>query len=198
MHRSAEMRPGDAVVVQGVGQHGIGCVIAARRTGAGAVIAVGANGDDDRLKTALQCGATATINADAEDPTAAVLDLTAGRGADVVIDATPSVNAASAAISMAGVGARIVYAGTKAGAATALDTDSIYQKELVIRGVSARESWAIPEALRWLAADPELFRPIFSVEVSLDDLEDGLRALGGEGSAERPLHAIVVPRPSQE
>jgi hypothetical protein len=44
-----------------------------------------------------------------------------------------------------------------------------------------------------LATEPERFKPFGGLTVGLDDVEEALLALGGEGNGERPLHAVVVP-----
>jgi hypothetical protein len=59
--------------------------------------------------------------------------------------------------------------------------------------VAARESRAVDAALSWLATEPERFKPFGGLTVGLDDVEEALLALGGEGNGERPLHAVVVP-----
>jgi len=191
---AARMRPGDSVVVLGPGQHGLACVVAARRLGAGAVIVAGRSGDEGRLKAASALGADVTVDIDEEPLLQAILDRTDGAGVDVVVDATPGATSAlSAAVAGAAVGGRIVVAGIKNHAPSEVDTDVILRRELTVRGVAARESWAIDVALRWLAQSPETFAPFGGMTVGLSDVETALLALGGEYGASRPLHAVVVP-----
>jgi S-(hydroxymethyl)mycothiol dehydrogenase len=76
---------GDAVAVIGCGGVGNAAVAGARLVGATTVIAV--DRDGRKLKWAKEIGATHTINATDTDVVQAVRDITAGYGADVVIDA---------------------------------------------------------------------------------------------------------------
>jgi threonine dehydrogenase-like Zn-dependent dehydrogenase len=185
---------GETVLVLGPGQHGLGSAAAARRLGAGQVIVAGRTGDEARLAAARQLGADSVVNVDQEPLAQVVFDLTGGAGVDVTVDTTPmSTSALPTAVELAAVGGRIVVAGAKGGQSSALDTDILHRRELVVRGVAARESRAVDAALAWLAAEPERFRAFGGLTVGLDGVEDALLALGGEGAGNRPLHAVVVP-----
>ncbi|MGP0029536.1 MAG: S-(hydroxymethyl)mycothiol dehydrogenase [Acidimicrobiales bacterium] len=84
---------GDAVAVFGCG--GVGCAAIAGARLAGAAIIIAIDIDPRKLEAAVEFGATATVDASASDPVAAVQDLTGGNGADVCIEAVghPSVMA---------------------------------------------------------------------------------------------------------
>ncbi|MFJ6753058.1 MULTISPECIES: S-(hydroxymethyl)mycothiol dehydrogenase [unclassified Streptomyces] len=76
---------GDTVAVIGCGGVGNAAIAGASRAGARRVIAVDI--DDGKLDAAERFGATDTVNSRGTDPVEAVRALTAGHGADVVIDA---------------------------------------------------------------------------------------------------------------
>ncbi|MEV0373794.1 S-(hydroxymethyl)mycothiol dehydrogenase [Streptomyces sp. NPDC050636] len=76
---------GDTVAVIGCGGVGNAAIAGASRAGARRVIAVDI--DDGKLDAAERFGATDTVNSRGTDPIEAVRALTAGHGADVVIDA---------------------------------------------------------------------------------------------------------------
>jgi threonine dehydrogenase-like Zn-dependent dehydrogenase len=191
---AARLGAGETTVVLGPGQHGLACVAAARRLGAGIVVAAGRSGDGARLRAARELGADLVLDVEVDDLKAAVLDLTSGVGADVVVDTTPQdTSSLQAAIDIAAIGGRVIVAGGKAGRRSPVDTDAVFRRELTVRGVAARESSAIDAALAWLAAEPETFAPFGGLTIGLDQVEHALLALGGESGAERPLHAVVVP-----
>ncbi|WP_066945562.1 alcohol dehydrogenase catalytic domain-containing protein [Streptomyces lushanensis] len=81
---NGHVRPGDTVVVVGVGPIGLAAVATARLFAPGRVIAVDLA--PSRLEVASRLGADAVANA-AEDPGHLVEDLTGGLGADVAIEA---------------------------------------------------------------------------------------------------------------
>ena len=78
--------PGDFVAVQGPGPIGLMTAMVARASGAREVVVIGTPGDVElRLTKAEQLGFK-TINIGDADPVEAVLDMTAGKGADVVAE----------------------------------------------------------------------------------------------------------------
>ncbi|WP_327743517.1 S-(hydroxymethyl)mycothiol dehydrogenase [Streptomyces europaeiscabiei] len=76
---------GDSVAVIGCGGVGNAAIAGAGLAGAARIIAVDIS--DTKLATAVRMGATHTVNSRESDPVAAIRELTAGHGADVVIDA---------------------------------------------------------------------------------------------------------------
>jgi 2-desacetyl-2-hydroxyethyl bacteriochlorophyllide A dehydrogenase len=95
---AAGMKPGDTVVVLGLGPVGLCAVQAARACGAARVI--GVDTVADRLAVARSFGAEA-VHLTEEDPRAAVKAATDGRGADVVVDAVGHPDALDMACRMA-------------------------------------------------------------------------------------------------
>lgn len=82
------VKPGDVVVVQGVGPIGSVSIQIARLRGAGTVVALGTSADAARLERAKTLGADLTIDITQEDPVEVLAALGDGYGADVVVDAT--------------------------------------------------------------------------------------------------------------
>jgi Zn-dependent alcohol dehydrogenase len=81
---TANVRPGDSVVVFGAGGVGLCAVQAAANVSAGPIIAVDVT--DEKLEFAKRFGATHGINARTEDPVARIVEMTGG-GADFAFDA---------------------------------------------------------------------------------------------------------------
>ncbi len=82
---TGEVGLGDSVAVIGCGGVGNAAIAGAALVGARRIIAVDL--DPRKLEVALHFGATDTVNAAQADPVDAIRELTAGYGADVVIDA---------------------------------------------------------------------------------------------------------------
>ena len=76
---------GDTVLVIGPGPMGLLAVQFAQMAGAKKVILSGLPSDSERLRVGSEVGADVVVTAD-EDPVAAVMDLTGGRGADYVAE----------------------------------------------------------------------------------------------------------------
>src|SRR5256885_2021416 len=131
--------PGDSVLVLGPGQRGLACVIAARAAGADTIIVTGLGRDAKKLALARTLGADHTIDVEAEDLRARVRELTAGRGADVVVEVTANApEPVAEALHYAATGGRIVLAGVKGlKAVPDFVSDLIVVKEITIKGAFA-------------------------------------------------------------
>jgi len=81
-------KPGDLVVIQGVGPIGIMALQIARLRGAGPIVALGTGLDEHRLAVAAELGANYTLNVQREDAAALIRSLGDGFGADLVVDCT--------------------------------------------------------------------------------------------------------------
>ena len=79
----AGVRPGESIVIWGVGGVGLAAVMGAKLAGAGKIIAVDKN--PKKLAVAKKVGADATVNASKGDPLAKVMELSGG-GADYTIE----------------------------------------------------------------------------------------------------------------
>jgi quercetin dioxygenase-like cupin family protein len=81
---SAGVKKGDVVAVVGDGAVGLCAVLAARRLGAQRIVALSRH--PERQRIAREFGATDIVEARGEEATLAVLDLTAGIGADAALE----------------------------------------------------------------------------------------------------------------
>ncbi|WP_448811342.1 zinc-dependent alcohol dehydrogenase [Agromyces bauzanensis] len=112
--RHATTAPGGVLVVIGCGPVGLSAVHTARLFAAAEVIAV--DRVPGRLRVAEQLGATRTIDASSEDVGAIVGELTAGRGADGVVEAVGLPVTIGQAVDLTGVGGRVAVVGIAPGA----------------------------------------------------------------------------------
>ncbi|MCW2249043.1 alcohol dehydrogenase [Azospirillum fermentarium] len=82
---NGKVEPGKTVAIVGAGPVGLAALLTAQFYSPSAVIMIDL--DDNRLDVARRFGATGTVNSGAGSAVEAVLSLTGGRGADVVIEA---------------------------------------------------------------------------------------------------------------
>ncbi|MCX7781778.1 MAG: zinc-binding dehydrogenase [Negativicutes bacterium] len=133
----ASIRLGDTVVVQGSGPVGLNAVILAQLAGALKVIVVG--GPAHRLAVAAEFGADAVIDIETmsrEERIDKVRELTNGRGADVVIEATGVPGAVPEGMAMARDAGMYVIVGqyTDNGETAVNPHQAINKKHLAIKG----------------------------------------------------------------
>lgn len=149
----ARLTLGDTVVVQGAGAVGMSTAALARKAGAGQVIVVGAPAD--RLALAVEMGADHVVDIDtlsADERVERVLELTAGVGADVVVEAAGSPRAFEEGLRMARNGGAYVIAGhyTNTGDSTINAHEHVNRKHLDIRGCWGSEVGHFLRALQAL------------------------------------------------
>jgi L-iditol 2-dehydrogenase len=82
-----KVEAGDFVVVVGPGTIGLLAAMAARAVGAGEVVIIGTDGDEGlRFDTARKLGFKNLINIANTNPVDAVMEMTGGKGADIVVE----------------------------------------------------------------------------------------------------------------
>jgi threonine dehydrogenase-like Zn-dependent dehydrogenase len=194
-HRVPRTKIGDTVVIFGAGQRGIAFAAAAREAGAEHVAVIARRQSARRLKLAEEFGADATIFAD-EDVVARVHELTAGDGADVVIDATAeTMTPIAQAIEMARPGGTIILAGVKGPDATIPDlkNDRIFTKELTIRGVKNADFDSFAIAVKLIEARRYPFEKMHTHSFALNDLELAIKTLAGRVPGENAVSMWLDP-----
>jgi threonine dehydrogenase-like Zn-dependent dehydrogenase len=185
--------PGKIVVVQGPGQQGLGCALAAKIAGADLVIVSGLKRDADRLDLAREFGADHTICVDEEDLLETVAELTQGRMADIVIDTSglgpKNLNPSMRLLRKRGVLATI----SRKGAAEQFDVDLLIGQQLTLKGLRGHSFEAVEMALRAMASGRYPFERMATHVCGLGDVDRALHMVGGQLD-ERPIHVSVDPR----
>lgn len=129
---TAQVRPGESVVVFGCGGVGLNVLQGAALCGASTIIAVDMN--DSKMALARQFGATHTLLAN-DDTITAIRDLTGGRGADHAFEAIGSPAVQELSLTAIRPGGTLTLAGlSPMGTGTNLPGAIITRQEKVIRG----------------------------------------------------------------
>jgi S-(hydroxymethyl)glutathione dehydrogenase/alcohol dehydrogenase len=183
---TAQVRPGEQVVVIGCGGIGLNAIQAAALVGAGRVIAV--DRVASKLELAQEFGATDVVNASEVDPVMAVLDLTSG-GADHAFEAIGLKETAEQAFTML----------RKGGTATVIGMIPIGQKveldgfqlllEKKLQGSnmgSNRFRVDMPQYIEWYLAGKLKLDELVSAVIPLEKINDGFAALR-QGEVARQL-----------
>jgi len=110
--RTNWIKPGSTVVFFGPGPFGLILLQSALAAGAGYCVMIGLKGDDKRLKLASELGANEVINGDREEVSQRVEEITKGKGADVVVEATGNVKAVEEGIEVLGPGGLFIMGGS--------------------------------------------------------------------------------------
>ena len=190
--RAGKAGPGSSLLIIGPGQQGLGCVVAGVSAGAETIIVAGLEADEHRLSAARRLGATHTLSLSGGDLAAAVLEITGGRGVDLVVDAAAgnasTVPAAIEAVAKAG---RIVLA---IGSATPvpLPLDRVQAKNLTLHGARGHSWESVEWAIATLSRDHHRFGELTTHRFGLDQVDDAIRLLGSTTDS-TSIHISVVP-----
>jgi threonine dehydrogenase-like Zn-dependent dehydrogenase len=187
--------PGDTVLVIGPGQRGLACVIAARTAGADTIIVAGLARDAAKLALARRFGADHVIDVEHEDTRRRVKELTAGRGADVVIEVSANApEPVAEALHHVAAGGRIVLAGVKGlRAVPDFVSDLVVLKEARILGAFGVTGPAYEAAIRLIESGRVPLAEMHTHDFALADAERAIRILAGEVAGETSIHSCLVP-----
>ncbi|MDH3241538.1 MAG: zinc-binding dehydrogenase [Alphaproteobacteria bacterium] len=177
MFGKAPLLPHETVLIHGVGGGvALACLQMAAMVGARAIVT---SGSADKLARAEELGAVAGIDYRDNTVWKAVMDLTQGRGVDMVID---NVGAATWGDSLraAAWGGRIVTCGTTSGAQPPADLQRVFVRQLRIFGSTAA-NLAEYRALLRTVAEGRLLPVIDSVH----PMDGALEALARMAKAEQ-------------
>jgi threonine dehydrogenase-like Zn-dependent dehydrogenase len=119
MTRLGGVKPGQTVVVQGCGPVGLSATLLAGLSAPSQLIVIGA--PDDRLEVARRFGATEVLALASTTPAARkarIAELTGGRMADVVIEATGKIEAFGEGLDLLGIEGRYLVLGIYSGPPT--------------------------------------------------------------------------------
>ena len=148
--RRVEVRKGDFVVVLGSGAAGLFFVQLSKLMGAGTVVSTDLS--PSKLEVATRLGADAGINVQEKDPLREVMNMTSGRGADVVIEAVGVPETAQQAVPLARKQGKVIVFGVFEAPVNRIPFEDIRAKDLEIYGIAGYNTSIYPEAISLLAS----------------------------------------------
>jgi 2-desacetyl-2-hydroxyethyl bacteriochlorophyllide A dehydrogenase len=173
-HRLAEIFPGEAVVVLGLGVTGQLHVQLAKARGAHPVIGITRSAWKRDL--AAKLGADITLSLD-EHTRQGVLDATEGRGADLVIESVGRIPVLAHAIELARIGGRLMPFGIYTDEQGALSFYDLYFKELKVIFARAGKGEDFPAAIDLVRRGVVRLGPLVSHSLPLGALDEALGLL---------------------
>jgi L-iditol 2-dehydrogenase len=185
--RRAHIDVGDDVVIFGVGLLGLIVLQLAKISGAGRAIAVGRG---HRLAIAEKLGVDEKIDRMQGGVVDRVRELTAGRGADVVIECAGAEEAVLHAVSCVRRGGRVVLAGISDKKSITLDTNRIVLEEIDLVGSRGAPN-ALPEAVRLLASGRINVKPLVTHKLPLSEVHRGLEIF--KNRLENVIRVALIP-----
>src|ERR687886_282244 len=182
------------VLIQGPGQQGLSQVVACKQAGASLIIVTGTSRDAARLELARTLGADATIDVDTEDALERVLELTGGKGVDVVLDCTAGAGTTPVLL---GIDALKRRGGTPPGlraraAVPGVPLKKVTEKAITIKSARGHSYRAVELAIAQLASKRFPLHLLTTHEYGLHDVDTAIRAVGGE-VGDGVIHVSLLP-----
>jgi threonine dehydrogenase-like Zn-dependent dehydrogenase len=182
------------VLIQGPGQQGLSQVVACKQAGASLIIVTGTTRDSARLELAKTLGADHVIDVQQEDALAAVLEITGGKGVDVVVDCT---SGAGTTPVLLGIDALKRRAGTllvqgELAAFPDFPIKKLTEKAITIKSARGHGYRAVELAIAQLASKRFPLELLTTHVFGLGDVDRAIRAVGGEVE-EDVIHVSLMP-----
>jgi threonine dehydrogenase-like Zn-dependent dehydrogenase len=189
-HFEAGASIGKSLLIQGPGQMGLSCLIAAKEAGASEVIISGLGKDAKRLETARVFGADHVIDVDSAGLVERVLDLTQGQGVDAVIDTAGGPGTFENALKCVKKGG-IFCVGTSS-VSVDFKPNDLLVKRLTLKGMRGHSYEAVELALRTIASGKYNLDLLATHTFSLDQVDLAIKSIAGEG-VPGAVHVSVLP-----
>ena len=170
---AAGVRAGGTAVVVGDGAVGLCGVIAAVQLGAEKVVAMSRH--EPRQQLARAFGATHVVAERGEGAIDAVMEITAGVGADAVLECVGTGQAMATALDVARPGSTVGFVG--AGHGVELPVRRLFEKNVGLAGGMAPVRRYLPELLDLVLAGTIDPGRVFDLTLPLDKVAEGYRAM---------------------
>jgi threonine dehydrogenase-like Zn-dependent dehydrogenase len=186
------IKPSDTVVIQGSGPVGLYALAYASQMGARQTIVIGA--PEARLAIAERWGADVIVDVTAttlEERRARVLELTDGRGADIVVECSGVTAAFEEGMDLIRRGGRYLVVGASERRKAQIDASYINQKQIALVGTVSADVSHYYRALQFLAdhGDRFDFAALLGNTYGLDQVGDALQAM----REAREAKPVIVP-----
>jgi len=183
------------VLIQGPGQQGLCCVMAARHAGADRIIITGTSKDARRLEVATALGADDVIDVDNEDALARILEITGGRGVDVIIDCTVGAGTKPTLLGIEAAkrrGGTMVVQGEGNQEFPSFPIGRLTRKGMTLKSARGHSYRAVELALHQLASRRFPVELMTTHRFGLADVDYAIKSVGGQG-APGAIHVSVMP-----
>lgn len=189
---------GKSILVQGPGQQGLACVVAAKAAGASCIIVTGTTKDAHRFEVAKALGADYTINVQEEEDVAGRIKQILGggpeSGVDAVVDCTSRAGTAPTLLA-------IEATRRKGGVMVAQAEDPTFpdfpigrftRKYMRMKSARGHSYESVEMALQQIASHRFPLEQMRTHTFPLTELDTAIRAVGGEG-VQGAIHVSVLP-----
>ena len=182
------------VLIQGPGQQGLSQTVICKQAGASLIIVTGTSNDRARLDVATKLGADHVIDVQQEDPLPRIMEITAGKGVDVVLDCTAGAGTMPVLLGIDALkrrGGTIVVQG-EMDAFPDFPIAKVTLKAITIKSARGHSYRACELALQQLNSRRFPLDLVTTHTFGLKDTAYAIKSVGGEG-APGVIHVSLMP-----
>jgi threonine dehydrogenase-like Zn-dependent dehydrogenase len=183
---------GRTILIEGPGQQGLACVLAAKAAGSDCVIVSGLTRDRKRLEIAKALGADYAIDVEQEDLVAQVQEITGGNGVDVSIDTAGAATTLKSALSVTRKGGSVLFAAAPADSPPEFKMSDLLARRLTLRPCRGHSYESVELAIKYIASGRFPFDLLATHRFGLADVDLAIRSVGGQGAPDA-VHVTVFP-----
>jgi len=188
--------PGKTVLIQGPGQQGLACVIAAKAACADCVIVSGLSRDRARLEIAQALGADHAVEvgpgAEPDALEARVRSITDGHGVDLSIDTAGGADTLVKAMRVTRKNGSVLFAAAPATTPPDFQVGNLLAGRLTLKPCRGHSYESVELALRFIASGRFPLHRMATHRFGLADVDLAVRSVGGQG-APGAVHVTVLP-----
>ena len=178
--------PGKTVLIQGPGQQGLACVVAAKAAGADRVIISGLSRDRNRLNIAKALGADQVVDVETEDLKEHA------QGVDISIDTAGGANTLATAVKVARKNGLVLLAAAPPTTPADFSVGDLLAGRLTLKPCRGHSYESVELALRYIASGRFPLSLMASHRFGLANVDLAVRSVGGQGSP-GAVHVTVLP-----
>jgi len=182
------------VLIQGPGQQGLSQTVICKQAGASLIIVTGTSKDGARLEVAKALGADYVIDVQKEDALARILQITGGKGVDVVLDCTAGAGTLPVLLGVDALkrkGGTIVIQGEMAEFPN-FPIAKVTVKFITIKSARGHSYKACELALQQLVSHRFPLEKVTTHTFDLKEVDLAIRSVGGQGVPD-VIHASLMP-----
>jgi threonine dehydrogenase-like Zn-dependent dehydrogenase len=182
------------VLIQGPGQQGLSQTVICKQAGASLIIVTGTSKDHARMEVAKKLGADYTIDVNKEDPLQRIMEITGGKGVDVVLDCTAGAGTIPVLLGIEAMkrkGGRIVVQGEMAEFPN-FPIGKFTVKFITMHSARGHSYEACELALQQLASKRFPLDLVTTHKFGLNDVDLAIRSVGNQG-VPGVIHASLMP-----
>jgi threonine dehydrogenase-like Zn-dependent dehydrogenase len=182
------------VLIQGPGQQGLSQTVVCKQAGASLIIVTGTSKDGARMEVAKVLGAGHVIDVQKEDALARIMEITGGKGVDVVLDCTAGAGTTPVLLGVETLkrkGGTMVVQGEMAEFPN-FPLAKLTLKFITIKSARGHSYKACELALEQLASHRFPLEKVTTHTFGLKDVDLAIRSVGGQGVPD-VIHASLLP-----